>query len=54
MNAKRWVVSAFAWVNGAGMTVAKKNGMLTISAFIIAVSSVFGSVLWACKAETIA
>jgi hypothetical protein len=34
------------------MPVAKENGMLTISAFVIAVSSVFGSVLWACKEET--
>lgn len=27
--------------------------MLTVSAFVIAIGSVFGSVLWACKDETI-
>jgi hypothetical protein len=36
------------------MAVAKEIAMLTISAFVIAVSSVFGSVLWACREETVA
>ena len=39
-------------VNGVGTAVAKENGMLTLSAFVFAVGSVFGSVLWACKDET--
>jgi hypothetical protein len=34
------------------MVVAKSNGMLTLSAFVLAVTSVFGSVLWACKEDT--
>jgi hypothetical protein len=33
------------------MPAAKENGMLTISAFTVAVCSVFGSVLWACKED---
>jgi hypothetical protein len=34
------------------MAVAKENGMLTLSFFVVAVGSVFGSVVWACKDET--
>lgn len=34
-----------------GTAVAKENGMLTLSTFVLAVGSVFSSVLWACKNE---
>ena len=34
------------------MAAAKESGMLTLSAFVIAISSVFTSVLWACKEDT--
>ncbi|PZR73934.1 MAG: hypothetical protein DLM73_09325 [Chthoniobacterales bacterium] len=41
----------FSQVNGEGTAVAKKIGMLTISAFVIALGSVFMSVVWACKED---
>jgi hypothetical protein len=34
------------------MLVAKESGMFTISAFVIALGSVFVSVVWACKTDT--
>jgi hypothetical protein len=34
------------------MPAAKESGMLTLSAFAIAVGSIFASVLWACKEDT--
>lgn len=34
------------------MVVAKQSGMFTLSAFVIAFSSVVMSVVWACKEDT--
>lgn len=43
---------AFFPANGRGTLVAKHSGMLTLSAFVIALSSVVTSVVWACKTDT--
>jgi len=39
------------WENPPGTAVAKDFPMLTLSAFVIAIGSVFGSVVWACKED---
>jgi hypothetical protein len=36
-----------------GTAVAKECGMLTLSAFVIALGSVFTSVVWACKEDMV-
>ena len=38
--------------NRSGTAVAKEFSMLTVFAFIVALSSVFTSVFWACKEDT--
>lgn len=51
-DAIRVVCDALSPVERLGTCAAKENGMLTLSAFVFAVGSVFASVAWACKDET--
>jgi hypothetical protein len=43
----------FTEVNKGGTAAAKECGMLTLSAFVIALGSVFTSVVWACKEDMV-
>jgi hypothetical protein len=43
----------FARENASGTAAAKESGMLTLSAFVIALGSVFMSVFWACKEDMV-
>jgi hypothetical protein len=47
----RWPES-LSRARATGTAVAKDSGMLTIFAFVVAMGSVFMSVLWACKEDT--
>jgi hypothetical protein len=52
-NAK-WAQRAdFTQVNEGGTAAAKGCVMLTLSAFVIALGSVFTSVVWACKEDMV-
>jgi len=44
--------AGFSQAKTRGTAAAKESGMLTLSAFVIALGSVFTSVLWACKEDT--
>jgi len=39
--------------NAGGTAAAKETGMLTLSAFVIALGTVFTSVFWACKEDMV-
>lgn len=45
------MTAAFTRENACGTAAAKECGMLTLSAFVIALGSVFMSVFWACKED---
>ena len=47
------LVGRVARENGGGTAAAKESGMLTLSAFVIALGTVFTSVLWACKEDMV-
>jgi hypothetical protein len=47
------LTGSFAREKEFGTPAAKESGMLTLSAFVIALGSVFTSVFWACKEDMV-
>jgi hypothetical protein len=52
-DAKTGVTRVCAPQKDPGTAAAKDGGMLTVSAFVILLGSVFTSVLWACKEDVV-